>query len=189
MTTKLGLPALALVALLAVAAPVAASSAVLPAPARSLDAATSPVLDWSGLDQPIGRVGYGPWLLGLGLDVAPYRLLDPSASISFDLRLAWPLGPSGAPVSGLEPYLTLGPGVFLSDAPEIDAPLGPRGDASAVLGVKAGAGLTWRVDPGTALFGEYRMTRGAVDALRPAGHGSATDTRGFDVLYGVRFKF
>jgi hypothetical protein len=143
---------------------------------------------------------------GLGLDVAPLRpaleplragsrdpraVGDPGRAISFDLRLAWPVA-GGDAWSGpaLRPYVTLGPALFVMEPADPMAWLGDRGDVALSLGVKAGAGISWHLDPGAVLFGEYRLTRGSEERTLPLGRGGAgPDVSGFDVLYGVRIRF
>jgi len=140
------------------------------------------------LDAPLTTPLLGNGIFGVDVDVARYRLLDPGAAISVDLNLRWPTAPDSEAPPALQPHLSVGPALFLSDPGPVP-PTGPGGDASAVLGVKAGAGVTWRLDRRAALFGEYRVTRGGVDALAPLGGGGRSDVGGFDLLYGLRLRF
>jgi hypothetical protein len=156
----------------------------------------------------IGDVRVGGGSMGFGVDVSPlrpwsplapapgiaepgggasYRLIDPGTAISFDLKLRWPSVADPAPRSALQPYMTVGPALIV---PETTAGLvGPVSDRPITLGLRAGAGLSWQVDPHATLFGEYRFTRGGSETLLPFGGKSAIDVGGFDLLYGVRIRF
>ncbi|OLC14254.1 MAG: hypothetical protein AUH29_10535 [Candidatus Rokubacteria bacterium 13_1_40CM_69_27] len=72
-------------------------------------------------------------------------------AISLDLMLRWPLLTSEKfPRGRVQPYLTAGPGLYLTDVQHFD--LGASG------GVKAGAGLTWLFTKDIGVFAEYRAT-------------------------------
>jgi len=136
-----------------------------------------------------GRVGY--WFestpyLGVALDVSHFRpdigkqtVIDcitgipcfslPLAhadlavtGISFDAHLRWPLLTSKEfPKGRLQPYVTIGPTIFVSrlkidDAFNFSPPKHTDGDTS--VGVKAGAGVAWQFHSNLALFAEYRFT-------------------------------
>jgi hypothetical protein len=128
--------------------------------------------------------------LGLGVDVSPLRLLDPGTAISFDLKLGWPSATAspGIERGTLHPYVTFGPTLFVNPSPDAESLLGPSSDPTLTLGVKAGAGLSLWLDRDAVLFGEYRLSHGGVDALSPLG-GRGEDVRGYEILYGVRFRF
>jgi hypothetical protein len=135
----------------------------------------SPLRPWSSLTPAAGSAGL------------PFRLIDPGTSISFDLKLRWPSVADPAPPSAIQPYMTVGPALLV---PETTASLvGPVSDRPMALGLRAGAGLSWQVDPHATLFGEYRFTRGGTETLLPFGGKSAIDVGGFDLLYGVRIRF
>jgi hypothetical protein len=123
--------------------------------------------------------------------LGPYRLLeDRSTAISFDLRLRWPspLDLHGAGV--LQPYAAVGPALLLAEPAAAAQVLYGRADTGLALGVRAGAGVTWEFDRNTAFFSEYRFIRAGRDshALGVRGSGSQ-ESSGFDLLYGVRFRF
>ena len=139
--------------------------------------------------------GTGAWStvgrrLGLGLDVGPLRVMDPGATVSLDLRVGWPSPDEAGPEDGggLQPYLTVGPALFIAEPADAESVLGPESDPTLTLGFKAGAGVSWRLDRGALLFGEYRLTRGSAGPLSPFGIRS-DDAGGYDLLYGVRFRF
>ncbi len=137
-------------------------------------------------DLPSLRLGGG--VVGMGVDVGPYRLLEPSTSVGFDLRLRWPSPAVLGDIAPVRPYFSLGPTFFMTDPDHVTRTLDPRADTTYGLGVRAGAGLTWTLDPNSTLFGEYRVTRGGGERLLPLGR-SATDVSGFDLMYGVRVRF
>ncbi|HEV8640159.1 MAG TPA: outer membrane beta-barrel protein [Methylomirabilota bacterium] len=72
-------------------------------------------------------------------------------AFSVDLMLRWPLLTSEKfPRGRLQPYLTAGPGLYLTDVQHFDLGASP--------GVKAGAGLTWLFTKDIGVFAEYRAT-------------------------------
>jgi hypothetical protein len=145
--------------------------------------------------------------MGFGIDVSPlrpwslaklapadpgvsdqrYRLVDPGTAVSFDLRLSWPSNELPTLRSVLQPYVMVGPALLMPE-PNVSL-IGPPPDRPITLGVRAGAGLNWRLDQNATLFGEYRFTRGASESLLHLGGKSTSEVGGFDVLYGVRFRF
>jgi len=135
---------------------------------------------------PALRVGGG--VVGVGVDVGPYRLLEPSTSVGFDLHVRWPSPAVLGDIAPLQPYFSLGPTFFMTDPDHVTRTLDPRADTTYGLGVRAGAGLSLTLDPNSTLFGEYRVTRGGGERFLPLGR-SATDVSGFDLLYGVRVRF
>jgi len=137
-------------------------------------------------DPPSLRLGGG--LFDVGVDVGPYRLLEPSTSVGFDLRVRWPSPTVLNDLAAVQPYFSLGPTFFMTDPDHVTRTLDPRSDTTYGLGVRAGAGVTWTLDPNSTLFGEYRVTRGGGERLLPLGR-SATDVSGYDLLYGVRVRF
>ncbi|MBI3635752.1 MAG: hypothetical protein HY216_05970 [Candidatus Rokubacteria bacterium] len=117
------------------------------------------------------------------------RTYDPrSAVISFDLTLRWPaVGGHGEStgVGMLQPYLSLGPALLVAEAQQY-ALLRRDRDYAVSVGVKGGAGVSWRLDRNLSLFGEYGFTRTADEVLggRPS---DTLDTTGF--RYGVEIRF
>ena len=137
-------------------------------------------------DPPSFRLGGG--LLDMGVDVGPYRLLEPSTSVGFDVRMRWPSPAGLGDLSALQPYFLVGPTFFMTDPDHVTRTLDPRADTTYGLGVRAGAGVNWSLDPDSTLYGEYHVTRGGAERLLPLGR-SATDVSGFDLMYGVRVRF
>ncbi len=131
---------------------------------------------------------FGGGLVDMGVNVGPYRLLEPSTSIGFDLRMRWPSPATLGDLSAFQPYFLLGPTFVMTDPDHITRTLDPHADTTYGLGVRAGAGVNWSLDPNSTLYGEYHVTRGGAERLLPLGR-SATDVSGFDLTYGVRVKF
>ena len=167
-----------------------------------------------------------PWL-GLGIDVAYFapsvssqnvettvKLAGVSANVgslafdkmkldvtdvSFDLLLRWPglVASSQFPKGRLQPYLTVGPAVFLATAKD-STNFGPPNNQSShdtSVGVKAGAGTTWMLTPNIGIFGEYRFTHFSpkfdFDTEVPGFSRTQveTDVNTHHVLVGVTFRF
>ena len=122
-----------------------------------------------------------------------YRFIDSNlqqTALSLDLKLVWP-SRWDAVTGLLQPYLAFGPTLFFSERNPFANPLGTMADVAVWVGVKAGAGISWQIDSAAALFGEYRVTRGTDSPLLSSGGrlGPGNSASGFDLLYGVRFKF
>jgi hypothetical protein len=139
--------------------------------------------------------------LSFGVDISSLkRGLGPDgvalSAVSLDLQLRWPGAPRDdvpALLRQLQPYLTFGPAVLISDTVDTPPPtdLRPAPEAGLALGVKSGAGLTWQLGKSTSLFGEYSFTRGASDRLPRLGThtGIESDLNVHDFLYGLSVRF
>lgn len=103
----------------------------------------------------------------------------PSTALSFDLKLGWP----GGEVTRLEPYVALGPALFVVEPDYFGRLLGARVDPALRLGAKAGAGLNWHLGKDTTLFGAYEATTG----FSP--RGTRDDVSGFDFIYGIKLRY
>ncbi len=108
-------------------------------------------------------------------------------ALSFDLKLAWP-GTTG--VGGLEPYVALGPALFVIEPDYAGRFLGTRVDPTLQLGAKAAAGVNWRLGKHATLFGAYEVTTTGPGGL------ASRDSRapesaigGYDFTYGLRFLY
>lgn len=74
----------------------------------------------------------------------------------FDAMLRYPLLKSDKfPRGQLQPYLTLGPALFVAHAKVSPS---DESDTDTRVGVKVGVGLRWQFDKIIAVFGEYRFT-------------------------------
>ena len=83
--------------------------------------------------------------------------------ISFDLMLRWPglIASPLFPQGRLQPYVSLGPAVFIATAND-STNFGPPNDQSNTdtsVGLQVGIGATWFVTQNMGVFGEYRFTR------------------------------
>ena len=94
--------------------------------------------------------------------------------VSFDLKLRWPT--ADLPI---EPYLVLGPALFVEQ---------PQ-DPTFRLGAKAGAGFNWRLNRDATLFGSYDVTTTTDGVASRGARAPADGTPGYDLLYGVRFRY
>jgi hypothetical protein len=119
------------------------------------------------------------------------RDLDPDsrgAAVSFDLTLAWP---GTARTGAVEPYVALGPALFVIEADPAGRLLGTRIDPTLQVGAKAGAGVNWRVGKRTTLFGAYEVMAAPPGGFVPSGPRTSADhgVTGYDFTYGLRFVY
>lgn len=108
--------------------------------------------------------------------------------VSFDLNLAWP----GAGVSSaFEPYIVLGPALFVVEPDAAGRLLGTRVDPTVQVGARAGAGVTWWLGRHAALFGGYEITTAAPGGLVPsaARPWAERGIGGYDFTYGLRLVY
>jgi hypothetical protein len=173
----LGAVMIALVGLVAVGSPVAVA-------APPGDSVLEPLMD-------IGRA------LSLGFGVTPLRpqLTPPvpapprdldlqSTALSLDLKLRWP---GSDLLKSFEPYLVVGPALFVVEPDYLSRLLGTRVDPSVRLGAKAGAGVNWHLGRDLTLFGAYEAT---TDNPSLSGRGPAdAGVSGHDFTYGLRLRF
>src|SRR5262245_22377778 len=167
-----------------------------------------------------------PWL-GLGLDVAYFapnvasQNVDTTVKVggisanvgqlsfdkvkldvtdvSFDLMLRWPglVASAQFPKGRLQPYLTVGPTIFLATAKDSTNFGSPNNQSShdTSVGVKAGVGTTWMLTPHIGIFGEYRFTHFSPkfefdnDVAGFSKTKVETDVNTHHVLVGVPFRF
>jgi hypothetical protein len=108
-------------------------------------------------------------------------------ALSFDLKLAWP---GTARMGALEPYVALGPALFVIEPDYAGRLLSTRIDPTLQVGAKAGAGVNWRVGKRVTLFGAYEVMTAAPGGLSSGG-GNASDPgfTGYDFTYGLRFRY
>lgn len=107
-------------------------------------------------------------------------------AVSFDIKLKWPT--AELPI---EPYLVLGPALFVDQLQELSSPIGIPADPVLRLGAKAGAGFNWRLSKDATLFGSYDVTTTTADRFTSPGTKAPTASTptGYDLLYGVRFRY
>jgi hypothetical protein len=170
-----------------------------------------------------GRAGYWfetvPWF-GVGLDAfhfnsdiprqtVPATILGATApttlraidfsitGIAFDvIRLRWPFLPNPEfPKGQLQPYVTVGPALFLTRAKNTtNSELSTQTATDTSLGVKAGAGLSWQLLKCVAVFGEYRFAHFRAEPVFNSASSSLrvplqTDLNTHHLLGGVSFRF
>jgi hypothetical protein len=135
--------------------------------------------------------------LSLGFGITPLRpqLTPPrpapadldllqSTALSFDLKLKWP----GADVTkSLQPYLVLGPALFVVEPDYLSRLLGTRVEPDLRLGARAGAGVDWHLSKDLTLFGTWETTS---EAASPRGRPSTeSGVTGYDFTYGIRLRY
>ena len=135
--------------------------------------------------------------LSLGFGVTPLRpqltpprpapsdlTLMESTALSFDLKLKWP---GSDPTSSLQPYLMVGPALFVVEPDYLSRILGTRVDPTLRLGARAGAGVDWHLGKDLTLFGSWETTSEAASPKsRTPGD---TGVSGFDFTYGLRLRY
>ena len=148
------------------------------------------------------RLGFGVAPLRSQLGPGPGAILGADASergrngdadsrgtaVSFDLELAWP---SAAGTGQVEPYVALGPALFVIEPDYAGRLLGTRVDPALQLGAKASAGVKWRLGKRTTLFGAYEVTAAPQGGFAAPGAKAPADTglTGYDFTYGLRFLY
>ena len=110
---------------------------------------------------------------------------ETSTVVSFDLNRTWP--GSGT----LEPYLSMGPALFVVEPDFAGRMLGTRADPTLQVGARAGAGVNWRVGKRVTLFGGYEFARTAPGGLTPLGTKGTAESgiSSYDFTYGLRFLY
>jgi opacity protein-like surface antigen len=154
----------------------------------------------------------GPVNFGVGLDLSHFRPnisrqnrtfcsnvcvsgvfddLDLSVwAVGIDAMFRFPLLKSSKfPRGQLQPYITVGPAIFVAHAEDSNnfQPSRQSNDDTA-LGVKVGAGVAWHFTPVIAMFGEYRFTHFSPE-FTFGGTDVSTDLNTHWVLVGVSFRF
>jgi opacity protein-like surface antigen len=116
-------------------------------------------------------------------------------TIGFDAMLRFPLLKSPQfPNGQLQPYITVGPAIFVAHA-EDSRNFEPsnQDDTDASVGVKVGAGVAWLFTKNIAVFGEYRYTHFSPEfTFRDDVLGNAklsADVNTHYVLVGASFRF
>jgi hypothetical protein len=139
------------------------------------------------------RLGFGVAPLRGPLAPAPAAVPgvqegETATVVSFDLNLTWP---GAGRARAVEPYLVLGPALFVVEPDFAGRLLGTRVDPTLQLGARAGAGLNWRVGKRATLFGGYEITTtapGGLPSSSPRGP-AESGISGYDFTYGLRFLY
>jgi opacity protein-like surface antigen len=116
-------------------------------------------------------------------------------TIGFDAMLRYPLMKSSQfPNGRLQPYVTVGPAIFVAHAQDSqNFEPSNQSDSDTSVGVKVGAGVAWQFTKTVAMFGEYRYTHFSPeftfrdDVLGSANLSTAINTH--YLLMGVSFRF
>lgn len=113
-------------------------------------------------------------------------------STPVDRMLRVPLSPNvdDGSTSRLQPYVTAGARKNVDDDPVLEQARATAFSESGPAGMKAGAGLLWKLDTNIELFGEYQFMRMRRDvegrgALGPIG--TSLDTSGFSLGLSIRY--
>jgi len=152
----------------------------------------------SGAEPAVGHLLDMGDAISLGFGVTPLRpqLAPPrpapadlslmeSTALSFDLKLRWP----GSDVTkALQPYLVLGPALFVVEPDYVSRMLGTRVEPDLRLGARAGAGIDWRLGKDLMLFGAWETTTSEAASPRSRPPGDA-GVGGFDFTYGLRLRY
>jgi opacity protein-like surface antigen len=126
--------------------------------------------------QPDGRFGGG----GSG-----FSFDSRVTALSFDLMGRLPLlVSSNFPDGQLQPYLTVGPGVYFSHIKISPTPIFGSKDSDSSAGVKVGAGATWMFTRHLGMFGEYRFSHFTADLL-----GFEKDVNAHRLQFGATLRF
>lgn len=156
-------------------------------------------------------IRYGAWLeripaLGAAVDFTLNGAITGSELDPFDMlwsfsalalyRMSFKessLYPNGR----IQPYIALGPGLFLT---EIDQFFGPPevsnieffSDSSMDVGLDARAGLTWMLDPKFGLYAEYRYTQFETNYTQNIPDGTlrfSPELKSHSLLFGITWHF
>lgn len=104
----------------------------------------------------------------------------PAVVIGADLLLRWRfLQTPDIPNGRLQPYITLGPALVVTD-PD---------DLGTTLGFKVAGGFAWQFHRRLAAFGEYRFTRFTPSDVESGGLRYSADVHTHHVLGGISFRF
>ena len=116
-------------------------------------------------------------------------------TIGLDVLLRYPLMKSQQfPKGQLQPYLAVGPALFIAHAKDSTNFLPTRqSDTDTSVGVKVGAGAAWQFLKNWAIFGEYRFTHFSpeftFDLVPGIKTTVSTDVNTHYLLAGVSFRY
>ena len=136
------------------------------------------------LTLPIGALG---GVLG-GEGIRPFDHDARGTALSFDLTLSWP---GARKTTALEPYLVVGPALFVVEPDYTGRLLGTRVDPTLHLGARAAAGVNWRLGKHTTLFGAYEVMTAPPGGSASSGARAPADNgvSGYDFTYGLRLIY
>src|SRR5882724_1974478 len=155
----------------------------------------------NGRSSPLFGLRFGRWLedfdlpwLGVAADVSYFRPATDVQTVPLSLLLMARYGflkDDEFPGGRLQPYVGVGPGLFISNA---DGAVGFQkvDDTSTDIGVDVRAGLAFRIDANWAAFTEYRFTH-VSPSWRVEVFGGKTDAdttfNTHHILLGVSYRF
>ena len=152
-------------------------------------------MDVSHFRPDIGRQSPTRCLLGFCFEADLFPVDLAVTGISFDALLRLPLLTSKEfPKGQLQPYLTIGPTIFISSIDINEPGFSPpkHSDTDTSVGVKAGAGAAWQFHRNVALFTEYRFTHFAPEfTMQEVNLGKTrikTDLNTHRVIFGISFR-
>jgi len=152
-------------------------------------------LDVSHFRPDAGKQTVDDCISGLPCFSLPLFHIDVKVTgISFDALLRWPvLTSKDFPKGQLQPYLTIGPTIFVSHLKDTFNFSPPKlSDTDTSVGVKAGTGIAWQFHRNVAVFGEYRFTHFRPEfVIRDQFAGRIavkTDVDTHRVVFGVSFR-
>ncbi len=154
-------------------------------------------LDVSHFRPNVSRQTVTATALGVSIPGFPLASIDAQVTeISFDAMLRYPLLPTKEIPNGqLQPYFTLGPGIFIARAKDSTnfAPPSHQSKTDTSAGVKVGTGVAWLFQRNVGLFGEYRFTHFSPDfTFTTTGIGRTkveTDVNTHRVIFGISYRF
>jgi cytochrome c oxidase assembly factor CtaG/opacity protein-like surface antigen len=124
------------------------------------------------LDEPLSVTVAGP------VTIASADL--PAVVVGGDLLLRWRfLQTPDIPNGRLQPYITLGPALLVTDSD----------DLGTTLGFKVAGGFAWQFHRRLAVFGEYRFTRFTPSDVESGGLRYSADVNTHHVLGGISLRF
>ena len=88
------------------------------------------------------------------------------------------------PHGQLQPYLTIGPGVYFSHIKISPTPFFGSKDSDSSAGIKVGGGTTWMFTRNLGMFGEYRFSHFRADLL-----GFEKDINTHRLQFGATLRF
>jgi opacity protein-like surface antigen len=112
-------------------------------------------------------------------------------TVGIDALIRFPLLRSPKfPRGQLQPYITVGPAIFVAHA-EDNNNFGSSRQTNndTTLGVKVGGGVAWHFTPVIAMFGEYRYTHFSPNFTFSGNTDVSTDINTHYMLLGVSFRF
>jgi hypothetical protein len=140
-------------------------------------------LHWEPIASPLAGFGSAAGENATLTDLEPR-----GRALSLDVKLRWP---GAEPTTGLQPYVVLGPALFVDQTHELPSLTAIPGDPILRVGAKVGAGFNWRLGKDATLFGSYDVTTTSVDGFTSRGTKTPATSApgGYDILYGVRFRY